>query len=136
MLFLAIFTLTLFVLATATPTPAVEDKKGEDDDCLSGNFNEPWIVRDIFMWQPLSAATNTTGTNGTTTPEDVKGSINFIFIDPNKGLEMMTECECELVNGATPDPNGGYNVCKNDDVWFQFDKEGKLSLERFYKDPW
>lgn len=138
MLFLAILTLTLFALATATPTPGVKGKPGNNDTCTTGKFDDPWIVRDIFMWQPLSAATstNTTDTTETDTPEDVKGSINFIFIDPNEDLQMMTECESELINGATPDPNGGYMACKNKDIWFQFHKDGNLLLERFYLDPW
>ena len=129
MLVLAIFVFALLALTSASPT--VKGKKGKKVDCVSGNFDKPWSVRDIFMWQ--ASALNTTATNSS---RDIQGNINFLVYDTNKDLHLGTECSSDLINGATPDANGGYNACKNRKIWFQFSKEGVLLLERFYNDPW
>ena len=129
MLFLCIFVFALLTLTSASP--AVKGKRGKKLECVSGNFDNPWTVRDIFMWQPSAITTNATNSS-----HDVKGNVNFIVIDTNKDLKLMTECTSDLINGATPDENGGYNPCKNKKIWFQFSKEGVLLLERFYNDPW
>ena len=68
--------------------------------------------------------------------EDVIGNINFLFFDINKDLEMMTECNGALINGATEDKNGGYTLCKNSTVAFKFTRTNEVLLERAYIDPW
>jgi hypothetical protein len=126
--------LTLLSLASAFPTkPNDKVANTKHDDCISSNFNKPWILRDIFVWQPFP--TNTT-TNTTTRRGTAIGNINFLFFDVNKDLQMMTECDGALVDGATEDKNGGYTLCKNSTIGFKFSRDGEVFVERAYIDPW
>ena len=133
--------LTIFT-ATVTALPTTKNSRSKHDNCVSNNFNKPWVLRDIFIWQPFSTTTPTNATNATTSTQDFHptqeshGSINFLFFDGNKDLQMVTMCNSKLINGVTPDLNGGYNACDNSTVAFKYTADRQIMVERAYVDPW
>lgn len=126
----------VFNLATASPTPTnntaaqANPHKKPKPACVSKHFDKPWILRDIFVWQPLP-----TPNKKKDKKNDSTGNIDFIFCDENKGLNMWTECNSNLVDGVAEN-GGGYIPCRNTSVAFKYTKDREIMVERLYIDPW
>ena len=120
-------TLTSLTLAF-THVIALPTNTGKPKHCVSKNFNDPWVLHDIFVWQPFREPKNSNVTE--------KGYIDFVFCDSNKGLALVTSCSGDLIDGVTEDKNGGYNVCKNSSVAFKYTAQREILMERAYIDPW
>ena len=115
-----LITFSALLLSIAIAAPLSRSAKS---DCKAGNFDNPWVLNDITVWEPANSSTSQTGV------------ITFSFSDSNKELELGTDCIGTVTNGACVGEDGGYISCENENISFKL-TDGQILMERFFIDDW
>ena len=112
------FLALILTLITAAPTPI-----STNSSCKAKNFDKPWTLKDITVWEPTAGSVSKAG------------QITFHFCDPNTDLQLSTNCAGEVTDGACEGEDGGYVICENEDVAFKL-SGGQMLVERSFVDDW
>jgi hypothetical protein len=120
---IAILGLMAVAMASASPSKsqAVSSLRAAAAASNCSLDNSPWILSNLTLFTSSDNSTN---------------SLSFHFTDPNPGLHLDTNCFAGNTSGGGNCNEDNYCACDNNDVLFQYTKDGSISIQRTAVDNW